>query len=78
MLTVQNPRTRLVKINDTENVHYSFKIAINFVKINEMKKKFNQIKHQALPKKRKEKQSGALQFFEVNKLSKDVGVWHLN
>ena len=36
------------------------------------------IKKKEFLKVRKEKQSGALQFFEVNKVSKDVRLWHLN
>ena len=59
-------------------MHYSFKMAINFVKIDEMKTSLTRMNTKQFVKLRKEKQSQALQFFEVNKLSKDKGVRYSN
>ena len=55
-------------------MHYSSKMAINFVKDNEMKTNLTRWNTKRFLKGRNEKQIGALQFFEVYKLSKDVGV----
>ena len=55
-------------------MHYSFKMAINFVKIDEMKTNLTTLNTKQFLNVRKGKQSEALQFFEVNKLSKDGGV----
>ena len=57
---------------------FSFKRAINFVKIDEIKTNLTRLNTKQFLKVRERKQSGALQFFEVNKLSKDVGVRYLN
>ena len=64
--------------NNARNVHYLFKMAINFAKIDEMKKNLTRLNTKQFLKVRKVKQSGALQFFDVNKQSKDVGVRYLN
>ena len=58
-------------------MHYKFKISINFVKIDEMKTKLSRLNTIQFLKVRKENQSGALQLFEVNNLSKDVGERYL-
>ena len=42
------------------NVHYSFKIALNFVKSDEMKKNLTRLNTRQFLKVRKEKQSGAI------------------
>ena len=56
-------------------MHYSFKMAKNFVTVDEMKTNLTRLNMKQFLKVRKEKQSGALQFVEVlYKLSKDVGV----
>ena len=59
-------------------MYYSFKMAINFVKTNEMKPNLTRLNTKQLLKVRKQEQSGALQFLEVNKVNKDVGVRYLN
>ena len=57
-------------------MHYSFKMAINFAKIDEIETNLTRLNTKQFLKVRKEKQGGA--FFKVNKLSKDVGVQYLN
>ena len=54
-------------------MHYSFGMATNFVNINEIRTKLATLYAKKVVTVRKDKQDGALQFFEVNKLSKDVG-----
>ena len=53
-------------------------MAINFVKTNEMKPNLTRLNTKQLLKVGKQEQSGALQFLEVNKVNKDVGVRYLN
>ena len=54
-------------------MHYSFRMATNFVNIDEIRTKLATLHAKKVVKVRKDKQDAALQFFEVNKLSKDVG-----
>ena len=56
------------------NGHCSFKMSSTFEQTNEMNTKLTKSSMEQVLKVRKDKQSGALQYLQLNKLSKGVGV----
>ena len=60
------------------NGHCSFKMSSTFEQSIEMKTKLTKLSMEQDLKVRKGKQSGALKYLQLNKLSKGVGVLYLN
>ena len=61
--------------NARNSVHYSKCLQALHIAMNE--DEIIQINHEACPKSTKRQASGALLYFPVNKISKDIGVLHL-